>query len=117
MRRVRPALLLIAVLLVPRRPVGATTAADIPCDDPTPTAPCVFSGSLTVTPGSTLDFGTRAFTIAPSGTLTVGDGDSLTILAQAVRLQAGGVLPPAPRSHGGAGRTIHNRRAPPPHPP
>src|SRR5262249_56457514 len=55
MRRVRPALLLIAVLLVPRRPVGATTAADIPCDDPTPTAPCVFSGSLTVTPGSTLD--------------------------------------------------------------
>src|SRR5262249_4512297 len=96
---------LVASLLVSVR-AGATTAADIPCDDPTPSAPCVFSGTLTVTPGSTLHFGPRAFTIAPSGTLTVGDGDSLTILAQAVRLQAGGILRAAPGSNVGANVTI-----------
>jgi len=103
MRRACPALLLLlAVVLVPGR-AGATTAADI-C--PNPTGPCVFSGSLTVTPGSTLDFGTRAFTIAPSGTLTVGDGDTLTVLAQTVDLQAGGILRAALGSNIGATVTI-----------
>jgi len=106
MRRACPALLLLIAVLLVSGPAGATTAGDIPCDDPTPTVPCVFSGSLTVTPGSTLDFGTRAFTIAPSGTLTVGDGDSLTILAQAVRLQAGGILRAAPGASVGANVTI-----------
>ena len=106
MRRTCPALLLLAAVLLGAERAGATTAADIPCDDPNPTAPCVFSGSLTVTPGSTLDFGTRAFTIAPSGTLTVGEGDSLTIQAQAVRLQAGGLLRTAPGINVGASVTI-----------
>ena len=106
MRRTCPALLLLAAVVLGAERAGATTAADIPCDDPNPTAPCVFSGSLTVTPGSTLDFSTRAFTIAPSGTLTVGEGDSLTIQAQAVRLQAGGLLRTAPGINVGASVTI-----------
>ncbi|TMA52504.1 MAG: hypothetical protein E6J76_07140 [Deltaproteobacteria bacterium] len=106
MRRTCPALVLLAAALLASARVGATTAADIPCDDPDPTVPCVFSGSLTVAPGSTLDFGTRAFSIGPSGILTAGEGNSLTIKAPAVRLQAGALLCTAPASGVGANVTI-----------
>src|SRR5439155_128763 len=99
-------LVLLAAALLASARVGATTAADIPCDDPDPTVPCVFSGSLTVAPGSTLDFGTRAFSIGPSGILTAGEGNSLTIKAPAVRLQAGALLCTAPASGVGANVTV-----------
>jgi hypothetical protein len=81
-------LALTAATLVRAPSAQATTAADI-CPDPM-TDPCLLETVVTVTPGSTLDFGTRAFVIkAPDGRLDVGTGDTVTITAGSMTVEAG----------------------------
>ena len=84
-----------AVLLRPGT-VEATTAADV-CD--AMADPCELGRELAVDPGSTLDFGTRAFAIkAPNGRLLVDAGDTLSISAGSMLIEtgAGGRLRTAP---------------------
>jgi hypothetical protein len=84
-----PALLLALVV-----PVGAyaTTAADVPCAPSSPAPmPCVVTGTVQVTAGSTISFGTRALVLAQGGELNVGTG-AMTVRAAAVTLEAGGRL-------------------------
>ena len=70
------------------RPSLATMASDI-CS---PSAdPCVVSATKTVTPGSTLDFGSRALDVQNKGQLVIGSG-LMTILAGSVRVESGGDL-------------------------
>ena len=70
------------------RPASATTAADI-C--PVSANPCYVAHADAVTPGSTLDFGSRTVDVTPYGQLTVTGGE-LTILAGSVRLETGSVV-------------------------
>jgi cysteine-rich repeat protein len=70
------------------RPSLATVASDI-CS---PSAnPCVVSTTKGVTPGSILDFGSRALDVQNKGKLIVGSG-LMTILAGSVRVESGGDL-------------------------
>ncbi len=72
--------------------VLATVAADVPCDPSSPPpAPCVVSRSVTVTAGSTLDFGSRGLVVTASGDLDAGGG-TMAILASSVVLQPGALL-------------------------
>jgi cysteine-rich repeat protein len=75
-----------ALLLPIARSAGASTAADL-C--PVVADPCVVSTAVTVTPGSTLDFGTRALDVQGTGTITVSGGP-LAILAGSVRVESHG---------------------------
>jgi hypothetical protein len=96
-----------AAFLCPGAVARATTADDI-CDAAAPS--CVLQSQLTVTAGSTLDFGTRAFVIkAPNGRLRVDTGDTLSISAgsMVVETGVGGRLQTVPGSDGGC--TIHIR--------
>jgi cysteine-rich repeat protein len=68
-------------------PAAATTANDVCSGDP-----CVLSSGITVTPGSVLDFGTRAFRMTPRGGLFAGDGDALTIRAGSVTMEPGAII-------------------------
>src|SRR5713226_4818443 len=70
------------------RPSLATVADDICSPSATP---CVVSTAKTVTPGSTLDFGSRALDVRNKGSLAVGSG-LMTILAGSVRVESGGNL-------------------------
>src|SRR5713101_7471660 len=83
-RTVFASLLVLATLAA--RPSLATVASDI-CS---PSAnPCVVSTTKGVTPGSTLDFGSRALDVQNKGKLVVGSG-LMTILAGSVRVETGG---------------------------
>ena len=89
MRTVRLVLFLVASHLVLVAPAGATTANDIcgAADDP-----CLVKvNGVAVTPGSTLDFGTRTLRVPPGAQLMVtGTGGSMTVKAGAVDIQATG---------------------------
>ena len=89
MRTFAVAVLALAAATLLRAPIAeATTAADI-CQDPM-ADPCLLEKVVTVTPGSTLDFGTRAFVIkAPGGRLDVGSGSSLSITAGSMTIESG----------------------------
>ena len=62
------ALLLLVASIFRGIPAAATTADQVCTGDP-----CVLSGTVNVTPGSVLDFQTRAFRITRSGALVVGE--------------------------------------------
>src|SRR5947207_1390720 len=79
---------LLALAALPARPVYATVASDI-C--PATADPCVVSTAKTVTPGSTLDLGSRALDVRAGGSLNVSSG-LMTILAGSVRVESGGAL-------------------------
>src|SRR5882724_1447121 len=66
----------------------ATVASDL-C--PATADPCVVSSAKTVTPGSTLDLGSRALDVRAGGSLSVSSG-LMTILAGSVRVESGGAL-------------------------
>jgi cysteine-rich repeat protein len=86
MHPLHPALaLLLAALLAPSS-ARATTATDL-CA--AAANPCVWSGNIIVTAGSTLDFGARDLVITGSGIIRVNGGDTLTIKARRVTLQPG----------------------------
>jgi hypothetical protein len=89
MRTSAAAVLALAAATLVRAPAAyATTAADI-CGDPG-TDPCVLDRVVTVSHGSTLDFGARAFVIAaPNGRLQVGQNDSLSIAAGSMTVETG----------------------------
>src|SRR5262249_9569531 len=89
LRATTAALALAAMLLRPH--VGAATTAGDVCTS-TVVDPCVLNTVITVTSGSTLAFGMRAFQIGPSGALKVGAGDTLTIYAKSVMLQPGALI-------------------------
>src|SRR6266852_498755 len=79
---------LLVLTTLAARPSLATVASDI-CS---PSAnPCVVSTTKGVTPGSTLDFGSRALDVQNKGKLVVGSG-LMTILAGSVRVESGGDL-------------------------
>jgi cysteine-rich repeat protein len=75
-----------ALVLVMARGAGASTATDI-C--PAAADPCIVSSARTVSPGSTLDFGTRTLDVQGTGSITVSGGP-LTILAGSVRIESHG---------------------------
>jgi cysteine-rich repeat protein len=75
-------------VLLASRVAFATTVADI-C--PATADPCVVSSAEAVTPGSTLDFGSRALDVQNKGKLVVPSG-LMTILAGSVRVESGGDL-------------------------
>jgi cysteine-rich repeat protein len=77
---------LAAVLLA--GPAGATTADDV-C--PAAADPCNVTAPVTVLPGSTLQFGTRALVVKSGGRLVV-TGGKMTVLAGSMRIEAGGSL-------------------------
>jgi hypothetical protein len=87
MRTSAAAVLALAAATLLRAPiVHATTAADICLD----ADPCLLERIVAVTPGSTLDFGSRAFVIkAPDGRLEVGVGDTLSIKAGSMTIESG----------------------------
>jgi cysteine-rich repeat protein len=87
MRRIILALTL-AVLSSVVRNASATTAADICAAN---VDPCVVSSARNVTPGSTLDFGSRQLDVKASGSLTVAGG-LMTINAGSVRLESHAAL-------------------------
>ena len=89
MRR-RTALVLAAVLLVPGL-ARATSENDIPGCILT-TDPCTLNSVLTVSAGSTLDFGARTFQIGAAGAINVAGGDTLLIKAGTVRLLPGSII-------------------------
>jgi hypothetical protein len=66
---------------------AATVANDVCAGDP-----CIVNVTANVTPGSTLDFGTRALIIAPTGKLAVTSVGGLTIYAASIELQGGGKI-------------------------
>jgi hypothetical protein len=99
-RRVVAALVVAAAAALGTGTGHATTAADI-CGELAD--PCELASEVTVTAGSVLDFGDRAFVIrAPGGRLQVGTGDILAIAAGSVRIESGtgGRLRTAPGSGG-----------------
>jgi cysteine-rich repeat protein len=81
------ALLLLVASVLRGAPAVATTADQVCTGDP-----CVLSGTVTVTPGSVLDFQTRAFRMTRSGTLVLGDGDTLTIHARTMTMEPGAII-------------------------
>jgi cysteine-rich repeat protein len=80
-------LLLLLASLCRTLPALATTANDVCTGDP-----CVLSKGVTLTAGSVLDFGNRAFRMAQSGGLFAGDGDSVIISARAVAMDPGAII-------------------------
>src|SRR5690349_19720228 len=76
------------LVLLGSRLAFASTAADLcaPVADP-----CVVSTAIAVTPGSTLDLGTRQLDVRGTGSITV-NGGLLTILAGSVRVESHGTL-------------------------
>jgi cysteine-rich repeat protein len=83
----RVSALALALVLFRGLPAMATTVDDVCTGDP-----CVLAKTVDVTVGSNLDFGERAFRIAPNGRLSLSDGDSLTIHARTVTLQPGAII-------------------------
>jgi len=79
---------LLALAAVCARVSLATVASDL-C--PATADPCVVSSAKTVTPGSTLDLGSRALDVRAGGSLNVSSG-LMTILAGSVRVESGGAL-------------------------
>src|SRR6185369_280063 len=57
-----------------------------------------------LTPGSVLDFGTRALQVRPTGRLRVPSGSTLQITAGSLRIEAGGLI--AGTAGTGSGATI-----------
>jgi hypothetical protein len=93
-RRIALTLFAAAFAVFPR--LGSATTADNICS---PAAdPCLLNSVLTVSPGSTLDFGARKFQIGAAGTLNVNGGDTLTIKAGTVELLAGALIRKVPAS-------------------
>jgi hypothetical protein len=90
----RSVLIASVLVLLPLR-AHATVADDLcaPLDDP-----CVVTGKVIVDPTSTLDFGSRAFEIAPSASLTWSD--DLTVMAASCTVAAGAKLVEAKTSPG-----------------
>lgn len=80
-------LVVVVALLCRGLPAVATTANDVCTGDP-----CVLARAVDVTPGSILDFGARAFRIAPNGRLSAGAGDTLVIRARTITLQPGALI-------------------------
>jgi len=79
--------LVAAALLAPGR-VAATTANDL-C---APAAnPCVVSSSVTITPGSVIDLGTRELRVSSNGNMNVADG-TMTIIAGTLTVLSGGQI-------------------------
>lgn len=76
--------ILVPALLLAATPAGATVADDL-C--PAAADPCVFGGTLTVAPGSLLDFGSRAVQLSASARLTVAS--SFTVRAGSFRMLPG----------------------------
>jgi hypothetical protein len=78
--------LVAAALLLPA--VARATTADDICRPEE--SPCELKRDITVTPGSTLDFGDRSFVIkAPDGRLQVDTGDTLSISAGSMVVETG----------------------------
>ena len=79
---------LVLVALVTRGvPAAATTANEVCSGDP-----CVLAHGVTVTPGSVLDFGARAFRITQAGGLFAGEGDTLVVRAGSVVMEPGAII-------------------------
>lgn len=94
-------LVLVAATVLGTGTARATTAADV-C--PGDADPCELTRTVTVSTGSTLDFGARTFVIrAPNGRLQVGGGDTLAITAGSMIVETGANarLRSAPGSAGG----------------
>jgi cysteine-rich repeat protein len=85
------ALVLALVAVVPQLALPATpaTTANDVCG--AAADPCIVSTDFTVTPGATLDFGSRAVDVKGTGSLNV-TGGSMTILAGSLRLEPGAAL-------------------------
>lgn len=79
---------LLFVAALPVRSARATVATDI-C--PASADPCVVSSTRGITPGSILDFGTRALDLRNKGKLVTASG-VMTILAGSLRIESGGDL-------------------------
>src|SRR5262244_2308443 len=104
-------LLLAAGLVLPRPALALTacTAADIIRQD-SPSCPatgaCVIDKAFNVGDGCTLDFGTRAVTLAARGDLDIASGSvgliaGSLVLAPGATITGRGTLPTPPRDHGG----------------
>src|SRR5262249_6245094 len=73
--------------------------------------PCVLNSVLTVSPGSTLDFGTRKFQVGAAGALHVNGDDTLTIHAGTGELPAGARHRKLTPSATAANRPLHTSGA------
>jgi len=94
MRTALLALVALLHLLVLSTSARATTADEVCSPASTPTI-CIVATSKNgtpVTPGSTLDFGTRALVVPPAAALVVSNGGAMTINAGALTVQGGGAL-------------------------
>ena len=79
--------LVLTLVLLRGLPAVATSVDEVCTGDP-----CVLTKAVDLTAGSNLNFGERAFRIAPNGRLSLSDGDSLTIHARTVTLQPGAII-------------------------
>ena len=94
MRTALLALVALLHLLVLSTSARATTADEV-CSPASTATTCIVAISKNgtpVTPGSTLDFGTRALVIPAAAALVVSDGGAMTINAGALTVQGGGAL-------------------------
>jgi cysteine-rich repeat protein len=77
-----------------RAAISACTAAQISANDtgcPSGTGPCNITKQFVIGNGCTLDFGTRAVTVAASGELDIGSGN-VALKAGTLTLAAGGLI-------------------------